>query len=161
MKKIELRRKINASISECFDLSRSIDLHITSMNDSNEKAVGGKISGLINLGEHVTWEAKHFGVNLKLTSRITEMENPHQFTDEMINGPFKYMKHQHIFREVDDHTEMTDIFELEAPFIFIGLMVEKLILKAYLTNLLAKRNLAIKKAAEQKSPELIQDFQFI
>lgn len=150
MIKIELRTRINASISECFDLSRSIDLHIRSMNDSNEKAVGGKTSGLIYLGEHVTWQAKHFGLKFKLTSLITEMENPHQFTDEMINGPFKYMKHQHIFREVDDQTEMTDIFEFEAPFGFIGLMVEKLILKTYLTNLLEKRNLVIKQTAETK-----------
>ena len=89
------------------------------------------------------------------------MENAHQFTDEMINGPLKYMKHQHIFREVDNQTEMTDIFEFEAPFGFIGFLVEKLILKTYLTNLLARRNLAIKKAAERKSPELIQDFSFI
>ena len=150
MKKIELRTRIKASVSECFNLSRSIELHIKSMNDSNEKAVRGKTSGLIYLGEHVTWQAKHFGLKFKLTSRITEMENPHQFTDEMINGPFKYMKHQHIFREVDNQTEMTDIFEFEAPFGFIGWMVEKLILKTYLTNLLAKRNLAIKKAAETK-----------
>jgi len=150
MKKIELRTRIKASVSECFNLSRSIELHIKSMNDSNEKAVRGKTSGLIYLGEHVTWQAKHFGLKFKLTSRITEMENPHQFTDEMINGPFKYMKHQHIFREVDNQTEMTDIFEFEAPFGFIGWMVEKLILKTYLTNLLEKRNLVIKQTAETK-----------
>jgi len=150
MQKIELRTRIDASVGECFDLSRSIDLHIKSMANSNESAVGGKTSGLINLGEYVTWEARHFGLKFKLTSRVTEMENPHQFTDEMVKGPFKYLKHQHLFQAFDNGTEMTDIFEFGAPFGFIGWLVEKLILKTYLKNLLAERNLTIKKVAETK-----------
>lgn len=150
MQKIELITGIEASVCACFDLSRSIDLHIKSMANSNESAVGGKTSGLINLGEYVTWEARHFGLKFKLTSRITAMENPHQFTDEMVKGPFRCMKHQHIFYGVDNRTEMTDIFEFEAPFGFIGWFVEKLILKTYLKNLLVERNLIIKKVAETK-----------
>jgi len=150
MQRIRLKTLVNASTKICFDLSRNIDLHVKSMRDSNEKAVTGKITGLINLGESVTWEARHFGIKFKLTSRITDMEAPCRFTDEMSKGPFKYMKHQHFFKKVGDLTEMTDIFEFEAPFGLVGSIVEKLILKTYLTNLLAKRNLTIKQAAETK-----------
>jgi len=120
------------------------------MKDSNEKAVEGKTSGFINIGEHVTWEAKHFGLKFRLTSQITEMEKPYKFTDEMTTGPFKSMRHQHLFNEVSDRTVMTDIFEFEAPFGFLGRLMEKLILKTYMTKLLAKRNLIIKRTAETK-----------
>lgn len=45
-----------------FDLARSIDAHTDSMAQSREEAVGGVRSGLISLGEEVTWRAWHFGV---------------------------------------------------------------------------------------------------
>lgn len=37
-----------------FDLCRSIDLHLISTSKTNEKAIAGKTSGLINLNETVT-----------------------------------------------------------------------------------------------------------
>lgn len=37
-------------------------------------AMTGVTSGLIGLGEHVTWRAKHFGFWHELTSEITAME---------------------------------------------------------------------------------------
>jgi hypothetical protein len=62
---------INAEIQTCFDLSRNIDFHKASMAHSNEKAIAGKTYGYIELGEWVTWEAKHFGnyrMNFKMIS---------------------------------------------------------------------------------------------
>jgi len=38
---------IGAAVEACFDLSRSIDLHLESMLASRERAVGGVTSGLI------------------------------------------------------------------------------------------------------------------
>lgn len=150
MQRILLKTLIDASVCECFDLSRNIDLHVQSMMSSNEKAVAGITNGFIDLGESVTWEARHFGFKLKLTSKITEMEKPLYFIDEMIRGPFKFMKHQHHFNEIDNQTEMTDIFEFEAPFGLPGWFVEQFLLKSYMRKLLIKRNIMIKKAAETK-----------
>lgn len=59
---IELQTKMNSTIEICFDLSRSIDLHKIFTVHTNEKAIEGKVSGLINFDEFVTWQAKHFGV---------------------------------------------------------------------------------------------------
>ena len=73
MTKIILKTIINAPITVCFDLARSIDLHKTTMKHTKEKAVAGITSGMINLNESVTWEAKHFGIKQKLTSKITTM----------------------------------------------------------------------------------------
>lgn len=54
-----------------FDASLSIDLHLESMRDSGERVIGGVTSGAIRLGETVTWRARHFGVWLTMTSKIT------------------------------------------------------------------------------------------
>jgi len=62
---------INAPIERCFDLARDIDFHQRSLTDTGERAIGGVTSGLIALGETVTWEATHFGVRQRLTVRIT------------------------------------------------------------------------------------------
>ena len=40
------------------------------MAQSREKAVAGVTSGLISLGEEVTWRAWHFGLPLRMISRI-------------------------------------------------------------------------------------------
>ena len=146
--KIILVTLIQAPIETCFDLSRSIDLHVESMKQSNEKAIDGTTTGLINLHETVTWKAKHFGVNFKMKIKITEMNSPLSFTDEMMTGPFQLLKHQHKFKSIGLETEMTDIFEFKALMGFLGRLAEKLFLGNYMTKLLIERNRVIKKAAE-------------
>ena len=64
---IRLETVMRAPIARCFDLARSIDLHIVSTAQTGERAVGGVTTGLIGPGEHVTWRAKHFGVWQELT----------------------------------------------------------------------------------------------
>jgi hypothetical protein len=80
---------IAAARDVVFELSRSIDIHSASTSKSGEQAVGGAIKGHIELGEQVTWEARHFGLNFQMTSRITEMNRPTRFVDEQVDGPFK------------------------------------------------------------------------
>ncbi|UUZ92915.1 hypothetical protein LJK87_48025 [Paenibacillus sp. P25] len=41
---------IRAPIEVCFDLARSIDIHAESTSQTRERAVGGRTSGLIELG---------------------------------------------------------------------------------------------------------------
>ncbi len=148
MSKIELITHIHAPIARCFDLSRSIDLHLHSTSNTNEQAIAGKTSGLIGINENVTWRAKHFGAYRKLTIKITAFNAPSFFEDEMVKGDFKFMQHRHYFIEQGDDTVMKDFFEFEAPFGFIGRMAEKLFLKNYLVNLLRKRNEIIRQVAE-------------
>ncbi|EAR12565.1 hypothetical protein PI23P_08065 [Polaribacter irgensii 23-P] len=47
MPRIEIRTKIKSKKEIVFDLSRSIDLHKISTEQTNEQAIAGKISGLI------------------------------------------------------------------------------------------------------------------
>ena len=145
---IKIETEINSGIKICFDLSRSIDLHKISTQQTNEQAISGKISGLIELNESVTWKAKHFGIYQKLTSKITEFEKPNQFVDEMVNGIFKNFKHEHIFTNLSNRTLMTDIFDYESPLGVLGKLADKLFVKKYMTKLLEERNRVIKEYAE-------------
>ena len=153
---IEINTLIKADIKTCFDLARNIDFHKTSMESSNERAIAGKTSGFIELGEWVTWEAVHFCVKQQLTSKITAFESPSYFVDEMVFGAFKNFKHEHIFTENYDnkfdidYTLMVDKFYFESPFGFIGQVINTLFLKRYMTNLLKNRNKLLRIHAESQ-----------
>jgi ligand-binding SRPBCC domain-containing protein len=148
MPKIILETKISASLEICFDLSRSIDLHQISTHHTNEKAIDGKTSGLIGLGEYVTWQAKHFGITQKLTSEITAYNRPYHFRDEQKKGVFKSFVHDHYFEQKDNYVLMRDVFDFESPLGFAGKIFNFLVLKRYMTNLLIGRNSIIKQFAE-------------
>ena len=126
--------------SEMFDLARSIDAHKESMAQSREDAVAGVRSGLISLGEEVTWRAWHFGVPIRMTSRITQMEAPDFFVDEQVEGPFRRFRHVHEFSEDSAGTTMVDRIKYEAPFGLVGRVLEKLVLARYLQKLIEARN---------------------
>lgn len=66
----------------------------------------------------------------------------------MVKGPFKKLHHQHQFKIIDAQTEMTDVFEFQAPFGLLGRLVEKIFLKNYMLKLIEKRNEVIKFQAE-------------
>ena len=148
MPTIHLQTQINAPRQVVFDLSRSIDVHKLSTAHTNETAIAGVISGLINLNETVTWRAKHFGVYHKLTSKITEFDSPYYFADEMVKGIFKRFKHQHYFEDYRGGMLMTDLFEYRSPLKILGRIADKIFLKKYMTELLIKRNTLIKEIAE-------------
>lgn len=148
MPRIELKTDINADITVVFDLSRSIDLHKLSMEHTNETAISGKTSGLIELNESVTFRAKHLGIYQELTSKITEYERPNYFADEMIKGAFKNFKHEHRFANIREVTLMTDYFDYQSPFRIFGKLADRSFLKNYMTKLLTKRNSTIKEFAE-------------
>jgi ligand-binding SRPBCC domain-containing protein len=148
MPTIHLTTFIEAPIERVFDLSRSIDLHKKSMAHTGEEAVGGVTMGLINLQEYVIWKARHLGKTRMLKSRITEMVRPGNFTDEMVEGAFRSLKHQHHFKSIQNGTLMIDYFDYEMPYGFIGQLVDRFYLHRYLTKMLETRNEAIKKCAE-------------
>jgi ligand-binding SRPBCC domain-containing protein len=148
MPTILLETIIQSDISTCFDLSRSIDLHKISTAKTNETAIAGRTSGLIELNEFVTWQATHFGIQQQLTSTITRFDRPFHFRDEQVRGPFKSIVHDHYFESKGDHVIMKDSFRFQSPFGFLGQLVDWLILGPYLTKLLRVRNQVIKEHAE-------------
>ena len=138
--------EIAAPLDVCFDLSRSIDLHVESMIASKERAVAGVTSGLIGPGEEVSWEARHFGVLWRMTSRVTEFDRPHRFVDEMIRGPFSSFRHEHLFTDNGTGTKMTDI----VAFHMSPGPVTAIPARIYLRRLIAIRNATIRTKAEKR-----------
>lgn len=148
---IRLTTLVNASVERVFDLSRCIDLHESSMSAHGEKAVAGITAGLISPGETVTWRAKHFGIWQHLTSRITKYDRPNHFRDSMVKGAFKRFDHDHFFTATaETTTEMIDVFDYASPLGLAGKIVDALILKSYMTQLLEERNRVVKAVAESE-----------
>jgi ligand-binding SRPBCC domain-containing protein len=145
---IELKTLIHAAPVVCFDRSLDINLHMQSMKATNEKVVGGRTGGLIKLDETVTWKAIHFGFYFIMTVQITELISPLYFTDEMIKGPFKYLRHRHLFEKAPEGTLMTDLFDFQSPLGILGRIADRIFLESYMRKLLMKRNGLIKIAAE-------------
>jgi ligand-binding SRPBCC domain-containing protein len=141
---------INAPLNVCFDLARSIDIHARSTSQTKERPVGGVTSGLIELGQSVTWEAVHFGIKQRLTAKITDFERPYRFVDEQVSGAFERFWHSHEFIATDEGTLMIDVFDYTSPLGFLGKLADALFLERYMREFLLKRNLYIKTVAESK-----------
>ena len=148
MPTINLETRIAAPVERVFDLARSIDAHMSTTAGTGERAVEGRTTGLIEASETVTWEARHLGIRQRLTSKITAMERPHFFVDEMVRGTFATMHHRHEFTADGDGALMRDIFEFTAPLGPLGWLAEKIFLTAYMEKFLVQRNAGLKALAE-------------
>lgn len=150
---IHLETLVGAPIETTFDLARDIDFHQRSMADTGERAVAGRTTGLIGMGETVTWRARHLGLTWTLTSRITEFEPPGLFVDEQVSGPFASIRHEHRFEATTTGTLMIDDWRHTAPFGIIGRVADGLVLGRLMTGLLEKRNTALAREAEVRAEE--------
>ena len=148
---IHLTTFIQAPAERVFNLSRSIDFHTKSMQDSNETAVDGVTTGLINVNETVTWQAKHLFKTRTLVSRITAMKPYQFFEDTMVSGDFESLRHEHHFKQVLNGTIMIDLFYFEVPFGMIGRCFNFIFLEGYMKMLLIKRNEHLRHAAENST----------
>jgi ligand-binding SRPBCC domain-containing protein len=149
MTSIEQRMQIGAPIQRCFDLARSIEVHLLGTERTGERAVGGVTTGLIGPNEYVRWKAKHLGVRQYLTSRITAFDSPYYFQDTMVEGAFKFFQHDHYFHAIaKSQTEMRDRLTFAAPIPVLGNTAEQLFLKRYMDRFLRRRNEIVKRVAE-------------
>jgi ligand-binding SRPBCC domain-containing protein len=148
--RIELRTEIAAPVERCFDLSRSLEAHERSTLATSERAVAGRLSGLFELGDEVTWRATHFGVSQLLTVRISAFDRPRHFRDEMVRGAFRRFTHDHYFNATATGTMMRDVFDFAAPLGPLGRLTEWLILTGYMRRFLETRNRELKAAAESE-----------
>lgn len=148
MSTLLLETRIDAPIERCFSLSLSIDAHTRSMGPSAERAISGVTSGEIGPGEAVTWQARHFGLPLRMTSVISEYERPRRFVDEQVRGPFARWWHEHRFEISGQQTLMLDRIEFEAPLGLLGKIAERVVLEHYMERLIVQRNLWLKRHLE-------------
>jgi len=158
---IHLETLIQAPAERCFDLSLDVDLHRLSTAQTHERPIAGVTTGVMKLGDTVTWEAVHFGVKQHLTSKITTYERPRSFSDEMVRGIFQEIKHLHEFIPQPSGTLMVDTFVFRAPLGPLGRLAETLFLTRYMKGLLLTRNRYLKQVAEaENKPQASGDSTF-
>jgi ligand-binding SRPBCC domain-containing protein len=145
---IRIVTMISAPVEQCFDLARDIDFHTHSLVNTGERAVEGTTTGLIGLGESVTWEARHLGIRQRFTAKVTGFNRPIYFRDVMTAGAFKSFAHDHRFESRDRGTIMTDEVTFQSPLGPVGLAVDYFFMTRYLRRLLESRCWAIKQQAE-------------
>ena len=89
MSRIELTTVIAAPLERCFDLSLSVDVHLESTAHTDERVVAGPMSGVLALGDEITWEARHLGRRRQLAMRVSAYDRPRMFRDELVRGPLR------------------------------------------------------------------------
>ncbi len=145
---IEHHEFIKAPIERCFDLARDVEIHTRTTANTQEKAVGGVTTGLLQAGDVVTWEAVHLGIRQRLTAKVTVMNRPYWFEDIMMKGAFHSFHHIHEFKEQDNGTLMIDRFQYQSPFGPIGVIADKLFLESYMRKFIVNRAIALREIAE-------------
>lgn len=148
MRIIELETRIAAPRERCFDLARSVELHLASTARTGERVVAGRASGLCYAGDQITWRARHFGIVQNLSVEVTRIDYPHYFQDRMLRGAFRFFTHDHYFEAVEEGTRMRDVFTYAAPLGPLGRLAEGLFLDRHMRRLLEERNAFLKAAVE-------------
>ena len=132
-----------------FDLELDSDVHAASLATSGERATTSTGRAALGPGDEVTFTARHLGRTWRLTSRVTEFDRPRRFVDEQVRGPFRRMRHEHVFEQPNpESTRMTDRMSFEAPLGPLGAVVARWILAPYLRKLLVQRGEHIRQLAE-------------
>lgn len=147
MPHIHVETSIHADPRTCFDLMRDVESHIRSTK-TGERAVAGKTHGLLESGDQVTWEAKHFGLRLRMTVRVTRCDPPYLFEDEQVRGPFGSLHHRHAFRAHETGTLMVDDFDFRSPLGPLGALADLLLVGSHMRRFLMERAAALKAMAE-------------
>jgi ligand-binding SRPBCC domain-containing protein len=148
MPEIEVVTLVRADAATVFDLELDADVHAASMAASGERATTSTGRAGLGLGDEVTFSARHLGRTWRLTSRVTEYDRPRRFVDEQVRGPFRRMRHDHLFEPVDGLTRMTDRMSFTAPLGPAGGLVARLVLAPYLRRLLVRRGEHVRRLAE-------------
>jgi ligand-binding SRPBCC domain-containing protein len=152
---ITIDTRIAAPIELCFDLARDVDTHVRTSAGHQERVVGGKMSGLLDLGDTVTWEAVHFLVRQRLTSRITELDRPRRFVDEMVKGTFVSLRHVHHFSVVGESTVMTDTLTWRSPMGILGVIADKLAVERHMRTFVTQKQHNLKLFAEKLAKQSV------
>jgi ligand-binding SRPBCC domain-containing protein len=141
---------IAAPIERVFDLARDVEAHNRSASFSGERCVEpGRTSGLLELGDLVTFEGVHFGLRQRVTAKIIEVDRPRRFVDELVRSAFKRLRHEHDFEERDAGTLMRDTLEWTSPFGILGRIADALFVRRHMEWFVTTKQRALKAIAER------------
>lgn len=148
---IELHTSVDAPIERVFDLCRSVDAHVETAHATGERPVGGVTTGLLALGDRVTWSARHLGWRWRVTSQITAFDRPRSFRDSMVSGVFRRFDHDHEFAVRGETTLVRDVFDFTSPWGPLGRLAEALLVTRHMRRFLERRMRGLKRIAESEA----------
>ena len=151
---VELVTLVRCPPERLFDLELDMDAHSASLRASGETATTSTGRPVLGLGDEVTLRARHLGRTWTMTSRVTAHDRPRRFVDEQVRGPFRSMRHEHLFEDAGDGlVQMTDRMTVVAPLGPLGAAVARVVLVPYLRRLLATRAAHLREVAEGRDAE--------
>ncbi len=142
---------IDAPVDRCFHLTCSVEVRLLDNVHCGEPAIAlaGQTTGLVGMGQQVTWRARHLALQQTFTTRVTRFDPPVFLQDTVLHGAFRSMQHDYHFRELTgDRTEVTDVLRVSAQLPVLGRIAELLILRRYMRMLLLERSAVVKQLAE-------------
>ncbi|MCB9196157.1 MAG: SRPBCC family protein [Flavobacteriales bacterium] len=83
------------------------------------------------------------GIPMYWTTEIVQVNAPHFFIDQQLDGPYKIWHHQHKFHEVDGGVLMEDIIHYKPPFGIFGDAANQLLIRKKLKEIFNYRKKAI------------------
>jgi len=147
---IIIETHIAAPVARVFDLARDVGAHVESSAFTGERAVApGRTSGLLDLGDLLTFEGRHLGVRQRLTVKITEMDPPRRFVDVGVRGALRELHHVHEFvEEADGVTLMRDTVTWRSPFGILGRAADALFVTRHMRWFVSEKQARLKLMAE-------------
>jgi ligand-binding SRPBCC domain-containing protein len=143
---------VYAPVELVFDLARDVTEHAAALAHTGERLVPpGRCHGLLEEGDLVCFQARHFGLPMELCSRVVELRQPHLFVDQQVRGAFRRLRHTHLFTVTDGGTRVTDVLEWTSPAGPLGLLVDAVVLRRHLLGIVRARNAHLKRRAEVKA----------
>jgi ligand-binding SRPBCC domain-containing protein len=140
---------VHAPAEVVFDLARDVSEHTAALAHTGERLEPpGRTAGLLEKGDLVCFRARHFGLPMRLCSRVVRMEPPEVFVDEQVRGAFRRLRHTHTFTPAGSGTLVTDVVEWTAPLGPLGRLADALALRRHMRGILAARNAHLKRRAE-------------
>ena len=135
-----------------FDLARDVSAHAESASFTGERLVSpGKLSGVLELGDLVAFEGRHFGIRQTFVAKIVEMAPPRLFVDEMVRGAFQWLRHEHEFHIHANGTLMRDVLNWRAPLGIIGTIADKMFVERHMEWFVRTKQQHLKRIAEERT----------
>jgi len=136
---------------------------------TGERAVApGRTSGLLELGDLLTFEGRHLGVRQRVTVKITEMDPPRRYVDVGVHGALRELHHVHEFWEEgaphpvplpasgerdgvrgDVITVMRDTVTWRSPFGLLGRAADALFVARHMRWFVREKQMRLKAIAER------------
>jgi ligand-binding SRPBCC domain-containing protein len=152
MPTVVIETTIDAPVELCFDLARDVGVHAESAAFSSERIVQpGRMDGLLALGDIIAFEGRYLVMSYRFAARITALDRPRCFVDEMVEGAFKWLRHVHQFESEAGITIMRDIIDWESPFGFVGRAADSLFLRRHMRWFVATKQAVLKQIAEERA----------